>query len=117
MVTLLTDVLSLRDVYSAQIEDLKRPLSDVHQFGSVLGFAMGRLESLVDGSLFHEVGAIARAMCEQYKSASEEHQYRAEFLVWKFTQDMYVGHRIYSVLGGNNLMSHQEVYQFACGDC
>lgn len=117
-VTLFTDVLSLHDVSSAQIEDLKRPLSDVHQFGSVLGFAMERLESHVDSSLFHEVGAIVRAICEQYKSVTEEYQNHAELLVWQFTQDMYAGHRTFTVLGGNNLISHKGVYLFSnqCGD-
>lgn len=107
-ITLLTDVLSLHDVYSAQIEDLKRPLSDVHQFGSALGFAMERLELHVDSSLFHEVGAIARAMCEQYKPVTEEYQNRTELLVWQFTQELYVGHRTFTVLRGNNFISRKE---------
>lgn len=102
-ITLLTDVLSLHDLYSAQIEDLRRPLQDVHQSGSALGFAMERLESHVDSSLFHEVGAIARAMCEQYKPVTEEYHNRIELLVWQFTQDMFVGHRTFTVQSGTGL--------------
>jgi hypothetical protein len=107
VITLLTDVLSLHDVYSAQIEDLKRPLSEVHQFGSAVGFAMERLELHVDSSLFHEAGAIARAMCEQYKPVTEEYQNRTEHFVWQFTRDLYIGHRTFTVLGGNNLICHK----------
>ncbi|KAG0577771.1 hypothetical protein KC19_5G180500 [Ceratodon purpureus] len=110
-ITLLTDVLSLQDVYSAQIEDLKRPLSDVHQFGSALGFAMQRLELHVDSSLFHEAGAIARAMCEQYKPVTEEYQNRSELLVWQFTQELYIGHRTFTVLGGRPSGSGNEAVE------
>lgn len=102
LTVLVTDVLSLEDVYSAQISDLHRPLSDLHQFGSALGIALGQLEIHVGSSLFLEVGAIARAMCEQYTSAHENVQRHTEIRVWQFSQDVYRGHRGFTALSGKH---------------
>lgn len=99
-ITLVTDILSLHNVYSAQREDLRRRPLDLPQSASALGAAMGQLEVHVGGSLFHEVGAIARAMCEQYKSADEELQLHTESTVWEFTQALYRGYRNFIVLSG-----------------
>ena len=100
LTALVTDILSLEDVYSAQMSDLYRPLSDVHQSGSALGTVLGQLEMHVGSSLFLEVGAIARAMCEQYTSVPENVQRHTEIRVWQFSQDVYRGHRVFTALSG-----------------
>lgn len=102
LTALVTDILSLEDVYSAQMSDLYRPLSDVHQSGSALGTVLGQLEMHVGSSLFLEVGAIARAMCEQYTSVPENVQRHTEIRVWQFSQDVYRGHRVFTALSGKH---------------
>lgn len=102
LTALVTDILSLEDVYSAQMSDLYRPLSDVHQSGSALGTVLGQLEMHVGSSLFLEVGAIARAMCEQYTSVHENVQRHTEIHIWQFSQDVYRGHRVFTALSGKH---------------
>jgi hypothetical protein len=58
----------------------------------------------VKGTLFQEVGAIARALCEQYKLANEETQVYTELGLWAFLQDLYTNHRCFRSLSGNRVL-------------
>ncbi|KAH8944402.1 hypothetical protein BDL97_13G108100 [Sphagnum fallax] len=102
VIVLLNDLLSLHNIYIAQTNDLQRQMMtmDSHHTGSALGVALEHLEMKVKGTLFQEVGAIARALCEQYKLANEETQVHTELGLWAFLQDLYTNHRCFRSLSG-----------------
>ncbi|KAJ7538437.1 hypothetical protein O6H91_11G047700 [Diphasiastrum complanatum] len=112
---LLQDVLSLAPVYFAQIADLSHLFTSSakenhadsdgsHErlrrpaLQSQLTIALDFLRNHVKGCLFQEVGAIARAMCEQYQLIHPEYQQEIEALVWQNCQSLYQRHRIFVAL-------------------
>lgn len=61
--------------------------------GNIFSSMQTQLSLHVEGILFHEAGAICRAVCEQYKSADKRWQLWVENLIWKYSHALYQSHR------------------------
>lgn len=88
VVSLLIESFPLQDIYSSKIMSFP----DISALGE-----MEELGKHISSILFKEAGAMTRAMCNQYCSASRELKQLVQHLMWEFSQALYGKHRIFRI--------------------
>ncbi|KAG6554863.1 hypothetical protein Mapa_003446 [Marchantia paleacea] len=104
------DVLHLDSVYSASLDEFMSGLVGVKQNvngGSEEGRVADDLDAVLvafqvhtESFVFQEVGALARALCEQYRSSREDQQRQIEQYILEFARNLYAKHRIFIATSG-----------------
>ncbi|BBN13429.1 hypothetical protein MPTK1_6g03390 [Marchantia polymorpha subsp. ruderalis] len=105
------DVLHLDSVYSASLDEfmsgsevgVKQDVNGGSEEGRVaddLDAVLVAFQVHTESFVFQEVGALARALCEQYSSIREDQQRQIEQYVLEFARNLYTKHRVFVATSG-----------------
>lgn len=81
---LLTEIFPLQSLYARALQ---------YPNGSFENSLLSEVKEHLSSTLFKEAGAITGVFCNQYVSADEESKNLVENLIWRFCEDIYLGHR------------------------
>lgn len=88
---LLMEIFPLQHLYT-RILELRQ--------GSSSKMNLGEVKEHLNSVPFKEAGAISGVFCNQYVSIDEENRAIVENMIWRFCQDLYLGHRRVALLIG-----------------
>ncbi|KAK9103515.1 hypothetical protein Sjap_020769 [Stephania japonica] len=105
---LLVEIFPMRSFYT-------RAIGVQHANSSSPLLDLNELKNHLNSVVFKEAGAVTHAFCNQYASADDKNKEFVENLIWRYCQDVYLGHRrVAFLLSGNELLGDLEKIAEAC---